>query len=64
MSVALVRRPTEEAAVAAASRKARPLPSLPAVLTALDHAHRSQDRAGARLFAHLAVRVALPEVGE
>ncbi|AWT42825.1 MULTISPECIES: hypothetical protein [Streptomyces] len=64
MSAMKVRRPTEEAAVAAASRRARPTPSLPAVLADMTTAHRMQDREGILLLACRAVRATSLEVGE
>ncbi|PZH20145.1 hypothetical protein C1I97_01575 [Streptomyces sp. NTH33] len=64
MSVALVRRPTEEAAIAAVSREARPLPPIHVILADLLAANRAGDRHGVNLCAHRAVRAAAPEVGE
>ncbi|WP_435601277.1 hypothetical protein [Streptomyces sp. C10-9-1] len=63
MSTALVRRPTEEAAVRAASREARALPPMQMILADLLTANRAGDRHGANLCAHLAARAA-GEVGE
>lgn len=60
----MVRRPTEDAALYAASRSPRPIPSVPAILADLISANRLGDRAGVCLLAHLAVRSATPEVGE
>lgn len=53
-----VRRPTESAAIRAAGRSARPLPSVPAVMAALIDALRTEDRHGANRAAHLVVRIA------
>lgn len=63
MSTALVRRPTEEAAVHAASREVRALPLIHVILADLLAANRLGDRHGVNLCAHLAARVA-GEVGE
>ncbi|MBM7090253.1 hypothetical protein JTP67_17275 [Streptomyces sp. S12] len=59
-----VRRPTESAALRAAGRSARPLPSVPALMAALLDAHERADREGTVLAAHRVVRAAAPEVGE
>ncbi|WP_331448010.1 hypothetical protein [Streptomyces xanthochromogenes] len=64
MSASLVRRPTEDAAVHAASRSPRALPPVPAILADLITANRLGDREGVCLLAHRAVRAAAPEVGE
>ncbi|WP_206327719.1 hypothetical protein [Streptomyces sp. S3(2020)] len=58
---ALVRRPTEHAALAAACRSPRRLPSVPALMAALLDAHGRGDREGATLAAHRVVRAAGPE---
>ncbi|MFI5803017.1 hypothetical protein [Streptomyces sp. NPDC051561] len=63
MSTALVRRPTEDAAIRAASRSPRPCLYLPVILAELISANRLGDRHGVNLLAHRAVREALPEVG-
>lgn len=63
MSTALVRRPTEEAAVNAASREVRALPPIQMILADLLTANRLGDRHGVNLCAHLAARAA-GEVGE
>ncbi|MFJ2741856.1 hypothetical protein ACIO3O_19585 [Streptomyces sp. NPDC087440] len=60
----VVRRPTEDAALAAASRSPRPSLSLPLILAELISANRTGDRHGVNLLAHRAARVSLPEVGE
>lgn len=59
----MINRPTEDIALNAVSRSARPLPPMPAILADLLTANRLGDRAGVQLLAHLAIRVALPEVG-
>ena len=59
-----VRRPTEAAAIRAATRTARPLPPVPVLMAALVDAVDRRDREGACLAAHLVVRAAAPEVGE
>ncbi|MEV6398140.1 hypothetical protein AB0M39_25780 [Streptomyces sp. NPDC051907] len=64
MSTALVRRPTEEAAVNAASRSLRALPPIHVILADLLTANRLGDRHGVNLCAHKAARAALGEVGE
>ncbi|MDK1344193.1 hypothetical protein QNO09_12940 [Streptomyces sp. 378] len=61
---ALVRRPTEVAALRAAARSARPLPPVPALMAALLEANERRDREGVCLAAHRVVRAAAPEVGE
>ena len=53
-----IRRPTENAAIRAATRSARPLPSVPAVMAALLDALSTDDRHGANRAAHLVVRIA------
>lgn len=64
MTVSTVRRPTEDAAIAAASRSGRPSPAVPAILADLISANRCGDREGVCLLAHRAVRAATLEVGE
>ncbi|MFE3522251.1 hypothetical protein ACFXOD_11760 [Streptomyces sp. NPDC059161] len=64
MSTWPIPRPTEHAAIRAACRSPRPLPSVPALLAALLDANRVGDRHGVNLCAHLVARAALPEVGE
>ncbi|MFD5105702.1 hypothetical protein [Streptomyces cinereoruber] len=64
MSTSLVRRPTEGAAIAAASRSRRTLPPVPVVLADLLAAYARGDRHGVNLCAHLAVRAAGEKVGE
>ncbi|MER7574928.1 hypothetical protein [Streptomyces sp. NPDC126514] len=64
MSARPVRRPTEHAAIRAAVRSARRLPPVHTILADLIAAHRAGDQHGVNLCAHLAVRVAAPEVGE
>ncbi|MEU5339343.1 hypothetical protein AB0H18_00555 [Streptomyces sp. NPDC020766] len=59
-----VRRPTEHAAIRAACRSARRLPSVPALMAALLDANERRDREGTVLAAHRVVRAAAPEVGE
>jgi hypothetical protein len=59
-----IRRPTENAALRAVDRSARPLPSVPALLAALIEANDRKDRAAVCLCAHRTVRSALLEVGE
>lgn len=56
-----VRRPTEQAALAAAARSARPTPSVPALMIALLEANERRDREGTVLCAHRIVRAAAPE---
>jgi hypothetical protein len=63
VSTSLVRRPTEDAALAAASRSPRPRLHLPVILAELISANRMGDRHGVNLLAHRAVREALPEAG-
>lgn len=64
MSRSYIRRPTEVAAIRAAARSARPLPSVPALLAALLEANERRDREGVQLCAHRVVRASEPEVGE
>jgi hypothetical protein len=63
MTASRVRRPTEGAAVAAASRRPRQF-SLPAVLADMTTAQRLGDREGLLLLACRAVRATSLEVGE
>ncbi|MEU7048045.1 hypothetical protein [Streptomyces eurythermus] len=51
-------RPTERAAIRAATRSPRPLPSVPALMAALLEANDRRDREGVCLAAHRAVRAA------
>ncbi|MEU8031318.1 hypothetical protein AB0C13_22205 [Streptomyces sp. NPDC049099] len=64
MSPRYVRRPTEVAAIRAAARPARPLPSVPALLAALLVANDRGDREAVTLCAHRVVRASDPKVGE
>lgn len=64
MSRSYIRRPTEVAAIRAAARSARPLPSVPALMAALLVAPERRDREGVQLCAHRVVRASEPEVGE
>ncbi|TXS42922.1 hypothetical protein EAO77_35415 [Streptomyces sp. t39] len=64
MGTALVRRPTEDAALSAACRTLRPLPQIPMILADLLAANRAGDRRGVNLCAHLAARASLGQVGE
>ncbi|MGW3846870.1 hypothetical protein [Streptomyces fagopyri] len=59
-----IARPTEQAAIRAATRSARPLPSVPSLLAALLEANERRDREAVTLCAHLVVRASEPEVGE
>lgn len=59
-----VPRPTEDKAIAAVSRSARPPAPVPALLAALIEANDRKDRAGVCLCAHAVVRSALEEVGQ
>ncbi|QDN93955.1 hypothetical protein FNV61_18800 [Streptomyces sp. RLB3-6] len=59
-----VPRPTERAAIRAASWSERPLPSVSDLLDAAVIAHRASDKEGVGLCLHLAVRSALSEVDE
>lgn len=59
-----VRRPTEHAAIRAACRSPRRLPSVPSLMAALLVTHERADREGVTLAAHRVVRAAEPEVGE
>ncbi|MEW2082356.1 hypothetical protein [Streptomyces sp. NPDC005283] len=52
-----IRRPTENAAIAAAGRSERRLPPVPAILADLLTANRLGDRHGVNLCAHLVARV-------
>lgn len=62
---ALVHRPTETAAIRAASRSARRLPPVHTILADMVAAHRTGDQHGVNLCAHLVARAAAPmEVGE
>lgn len=63
MSMWPIRRPTEGAAIAAASRSPRTLPPIPEILADLLTANRLGDRHGVNLCAHLIARVG-GEVGE
>ncbi|MFF3891777.1 hypothetical protein ACFYY3_00955 [Streptomyces sp. NPDC001812] len=58
-----VRRPTEDAALRAVARSARPPQSVPALMAALLDANERRDREGVCLAAHRVVRAA-EEVGE
>lgn len=58
-----IARPTEAAAIRAATRSPRPLPSVPALLAALLEANERRDREAVTLCAHRVVRTAAPEVG-
>lgn len=53
-----IRRPTENAALRAVERSARPLPPIPAILADLITANRLGDRHGVNLCAHLVARAA------
>ncbi|MGW3186330.1 hypothetical protein ACWDBT_00540 [Streptomyces ardesiacus] len=64
MSLALVHRPTELAALAAAARSERSLPPVPALMAALLDANRRRDREAVCLAAHRVVRAAGEVVGE
>jgi len=57
-----VRRPTESAAIRAAGRSARPNPTPQTILADMVTAHRTEDRYGIRLCAHLLVRATTPDV--
>lgn len=59
-----VRWPTENAAIRAVCRSARPLPPVTALMAALIEANDRNDREGVTLAAHRAVRVSEPGVGE
>lgn len=59
-----VRRPTEQAALAAVCRSARRLPHIPAIVADLITANRIGDRHGVNLCAHLVARAAQKEVGQ
>lgn len=56
MSASTVRRPTEDAALHAASRSFRPLPPIPALFAGLVTAQVIGDRQGENLFAHAIAR--------
>ncbi|WP_381562929.1 hypothetical protein [Streptomyces eurythermus] len=58
MSKSYIPRPTERAAIRAATRSARPLPPVPALMAALLVANDRRDREGVCLAAHRAVRAA------
>jgi len=64
MSAHRVRRPTEEAAIAAASRRPRPTPSLPALYADMTTAHLLNDREGMLLLACRTARATTLEVGK
>lgn len=64
MSATRVRRPTEEAAIRAASRRPRPTPSIPALYADMTTAHLLNDREGLLLLACRAARATRLEVGE
>lgn len=53
---AIVRRPTEHAAIRAVSASRRPLPSVPVLFAALVTAAALQDRHGVNLFGHAIAR--------
>ncbi|MEV7387589.1 hypothetical protein [Streptomyces sp. NPDC091215] len=59
-----IARPTERAAIRAAARSGRPLPSVPALMAALIEANDRADREGVNLAAHRIVRASEPGVGE
>lgn len=59
-----IARPTEVAAIRAAARSARRLPSVPALMAALLEANERRDREGVTLAAHRVVRAAESRVGE
>jgi hypothetical protein len=59
-----IRRPTEHAAIRAACRSPRQLPSVPALMAALLVANERRDHEAVTLCAHRVVRAAAPEVGE
>ncbi|MDJ0345967.1 hypothetical protein QMK19_30510 [Streptomyces sp. H10-C2] len=52
----IAHRPTEVAAIAAAARSGRPLPSMPVLFAALVTAYATRDRHGLNLFAHAIAR--------
>ncbi|MEV8553533.1 hypothetical protein AB0L04_27435 [Streptomyces glaucescens] len=64
MSAHRVRRPTEEAALAAASRRPRRSPSVPALYADMTTARLLNDREGLLLLACRAARATRLEVGE
>jgi hypothetical protein len=51
-----VRRPTEDAALAAVSRSPRPVPALGDLFEALQETHAARDRHGVRLVQHRIAR--------
>lgn len=57
-------RPTENAALRACERTARPALNIPAILADLITAQRLRDQHGMNLCGHLVARAALKEVGE
>lgn len=50
------RRPTEDAAIAAASRSPRPLPPIPSLFAGLVTAYAVGDKRGMNLFGHAIAR--------
>lgn len=56
MSAAYIRRPTERAAIRAATRSARPLPPVEALFAHLVIAHAMDDRHGENLLGHAIAR--------
>jgi hypothetical protein len=64
MASSYIPRPTEVAAIRAATRSARPLPPVPALMAALVEAVDRRDLEGMCLAAHRVVRAATLEVGE
>ncbi|MFE7229853.1 hypothetical protein ACFVAF_04095 [Streptomyces sp. NPDC057596] len=64
MSTALVRRPTEHAALRRFDRAPRRSLSVPAILADLITANRARDREAVCRLGHLMVRATAPEVGE
>lgn len=62
MGTAVVRRPTEAAALG--RLRPRQLPSVPRLFAALLAAQAIGDRHGANLFGHAIARVSLTKVGE
>ncbi len=57
-----IARPTEVAAIRAAARSARPNLTPQTILADMVTAHRTEDRYGIRLCAHLLVRATTPDV--
>ncbi|MCW2899170.1 MAG: hypothetical protein JWO67_1435 [Streptosporangiaceae bacterium] len=57
-------RPTEDAAIAAASRSVRPLPPMEVLFDRLVMAYAVRDRIGLALFGRQVVRASLGKVGE